>query len=346
MRRNLVVVGVGAAVVAIAIVLVVVLTGNSGGGYRSHAKFRAGLVADARTFHDNGTNARQLEGLKDAALHVAGVRAAAAFDSRSSRDYRPNLTALATKGYNFIIGASGSLAAQEKALAKQFPKVRFAITGVDVTGPPFDGKFENVEGLTFATQENAYLAGCLASLMAKKQGGRQVVGVVAGAGIPFVAAPVAGYAAGARHCNPGVTVLTSYTHDLTNESACRSLAQRHLRAGSQVELSIAGRCGLGTLEAANRAGIWAIGSEVDQSRLYPAHVLTSIVTRLDRGIFVAIKSAERGVFVGGGNLSLNLKNGGVALGKINASVPETFVRRIARLKAEIVDGKLKPPAGV
>jgi basic membrane protein A len=345
-RRSLYVVSGGAAVIAIAIVLVVVLTGNNSGGFRSHEKFRAGLVADARTFHDDGVNAQQLEGLREAALHVAGVRAAAAFDSRSPRDYRPNLTALADKGYNFIIGASGSLAAQEKALARQFPKIKFAITGVDVTRPPFNGKVSNIEGLTFATQENAYLAGCLAGLMAKRQGGRQVVGVVAGAGLPLVAAPVAGYAAGARHCDPGVTVLTSYTHDLTNKATCRSLARQHMKAGSQVELSVAGKCGLGALEAAGRAGIWAIASGVDQPKRYPEHVLASVVTRVDRGIFVAIQNAERGEFVGGGNLSLNLKNGGVSLGKINASVPETFVRQINQLKAQIVAGKLKPPTGV
>ena len=345
-RRSLYVVGGGAAVVAIAIVLVVVLTGNNGGGYRSHAKFRAGLVADAATFGDRGMNALQLAGLRYAANHVTGLRAAAAFDSRSARDYRPNLTALADKGYNFIIAASGSLATQEKALAKRFPKVKFAITGVDVTGPPFNGKVSNIEGLTFATQENAYLAGCLAGLMAKKQSGKQVVGVVAGAGVPLVAAPVAGYAAGARRCDPGVTVLTSYTHDLTHQAACRTLARQHVKAGSMVELSVAGKCGLGALEVASRAGIWAIGSGVDQSKLYPEHVLTSIVTRVDRGIFVAIQNAERGVFAGGGNLSLDLKNGGVALGRINASVPETFLRRLAQLKAQIVAGTLKPPGGV
>jgi basic membrane protein A len=182
--------------------------------------------------------------------------------------------------------------------------------------------------------------------MAKKHGGKQVVGVVAGAGMPLVAAPVAGYSAGARRCNPGVTVLTSYTHNLTNQAACRSLAQRHVKAGSQVELSVAGRCGVGALEAASRAGIWAIGSGVEESQPYTAHVLTNVVTRLNHGIFVAIQNAEQGEFVGGGNLALNLKNGGVSLGRINASVPETFVRQINQLKAQIVAGKLKPPTGV
>ena len=344
-RRNLLLIGGAAATIGVAVVLVIALSGGSK-VYRSHATFRAGLVSDASTFNDKGMNASQLAGLQYAANHVRGLRAAAAFDSQSPRQYRSNLTALAKKGYNFIIGASGSLAVQEKALARQFPKIQFAITGVDVTGPPFNGKVSNIEGLTFATQENAYLAGCLAGLMAKKHGGKQVVGVVAGAGIPLVAAPVAGYSAGARRCDPGVTVLTSYTHDLTNQATCRSLAQQHVKAGSQVELSVAGKCGLGVVEAAGRAGIWAIDSTVSQPRLSPHHVLTSVVTRLDHGVFVAIQSAEQGEFVGGKNFALNLKNGGVALGKINAAVPETFVRQINQLKAQIVAGKLKPPTGV
>jgi len=332
---------------AAAIVCSIALAGSFGASKApaaAAAKFKSTLVLDTGGPNDNGFNKNKVLGLKKESSKIGGTYLE--LISNSSSDYAGNYTTAVNAHSNIIIAAGFLLGPTVKTYAHANPKIKFAITGVDVTAPPFNGQVPNIEGLTFATQENAYLAGCLAGLMAKKHSGKQVVGVVAGAGMPLVAAPVAGYSAGARRCNPAVTVLTSYTHDLTNQATCRSLAQRHVKAGSQVEFSVAGKCGVGALEAASRAGIWAIGSGVEQSHLYAAHLLTNVVTRLNHGIFVAIQNAEQGEFVAGGNLALNLKNGGVSLGRINASVPETFVRQINQLKAQIVAGKLKPPTGV
>jgi basic membrane protein A len=212
------------------------------------------------------------------------------------------------------------------------------------TSPPFNGETANVEGLTYATQESSYLAGCLAGLMTKKQGGKQVVGAVGGVKTAPVDASLAGYRAGAARCDPGITVLIGYSADATDQAKCKAVAQKQVDRGSQVEFNVAGRCGLGTLDAADEAGIWGIGSDVDQAHLHPTHILTSTVKRLDRGVYLAIKNAEKGGFIGGENLVLDLKNSGVGMGRSNPKVPALFLKRIARLKAQIVAGKLNPPA--
>ena len=201
-------------------------------------------------------------------------------ESHSAGDYLPNFASLARKGYNIIIGAGFLLAAQENTVAKQFPNTKFAITDYDVTGPPFNGKAKNVEGLTYATQENSYLVGCLAGLMVKKKGGDQVIGVVGGVKIPPVDSFLAGYQAGAKKCNPGIKVLKGYSQDFIDQAKCKTVAQNQIDAGSQVEFNVAGPCGLGTLDAAKEAGIWGIGVDVDQAYL-GKHILTSAVKRVD-----------------------------------------------------------------
>ena len=220
-----------------------------------------------------------------------------------------------------------------------------AITDNDVTGPPFNGKKSpNVEGLTYATQENSYLVGCLAGLMVKKQGGTQTIGVVGGVKIPPVDAFLAGYKAGATKCNPGIKVLIGYSQDFIDQAKCKTVAQNQIDAGSQVEFNVAGPCGLGTLDAANEAGIWGIGVDVDQAYLHPAHILTSAVKHVDTGVYLAIKGAENGQFKGGTNLVFNLKNNGVGVGKVNSNVPAKFIKQINGLRAQIIAGKIKPPA--
>jgi basic membrane lipoprotein Med (substrate-binding protein (PBP1-ABC) superfamily) len=64
-------------------------------------------------------------------------------------------------------------------------------------------------------------------------------------------------------------------------------------------------------------------------------------------VYLAIKGAMTGKgFKGGGNLTFNLKNKGVALGKINPSVPASFIKTINGLRAKIIAGKIKPPAAL
>lgn len=324
-----------------AVVAVAVTAAGTGAAAPGAATFKAGLVSDVGRFNDKGFNQLQLVGLKYAQKHINGLQIAA-IESRSAGDYLPNFASLARKGYNMVVGAGYLLADAEKTVAQQFPNVKFAITDYDVTGAPFNGKVKNVEGLTYATQENSYLAGCLASLMTRKQGGKQVIGVVGGVKIPPVDTFLAGYIAGAKKCNPKVKILVGYSQDFVDQAKCKTVAQNQIDQGSQVEFNVAGPCGLGTLDAAKQAGVWGIGVDVDQAYLGP-HILTSAVKRVDTGVFLAIKSAKNGTFAGGSNLTFDLKNKGVALGKISKKVPKAFITRINTLKKQIIAGKIKPP---
>jgi basic membrane protein A len=340
-----------APVVALAAMAVVAVSLVGTGAAAPKAGYSAGLVSDVGRFNDKGFNQNQLVGLKYAKAHIPGLQISTA-ESHSSADYLPNFASMARRGVNIIIGAGFLLAAQEATVAKQFPNTKFAITDYDVSpktdpGNPFaKAGVKNVEGLTYATQENSYLAGCLAALMVKKAGGSQIIGVVGGQKIPPVDSFLAGYQAGAKKCNPGIKILKGYSQTFIDQAACKTVAQNQIDAGSQVEFNVAGPCGFGTLDAANDAGIWGIGVDVDQFSLHPAHMLTSVVKRVDRGVYLAIKGAAAGTFQGGSNLVFNLKNNGVGLGKINPKVPASFINQINKLRAQIVAGKIKPPTKV
>ncbi len=305
---------------ALAALVAVVLTTVgfvASGTAAPQATFKAGLVSDVGRFNDKGFNQNQLTGLKRASrLLKIQYRAV---ESRSAGDY----------------------------VAGQFPNTKFAITDVDVKSPPFNGAVPNVEGLTYATQQNSYLIGCLAAHVAARQG-KKNISVVGGVKIPPVDTFLAGYKAGAQKCVPGTTVQIGYSQDFIDQAKCKSVAQNQLDAGSQVVFGVAGPCGLGALDAAKEAGRWAIGVDVDQSFL-GTHILTSAVKRVDVGIFLAVKGAKTGKgYKGGSNLVFNLKNKGVSLGKFSprAHFKKAWLTQVAKLKAQIISGKLKPPTSV
>jgi basic membrane protein A and related proteins len=96
------------------------------------------------------------------------------------------------------------------------------------------------------------------------------------------------------------------------------------------------------LDAAKERSRWGVGVDVDQSYL-GSHILTSAVKRVDVGIFLAVKNAKQGKYKGGKDVVYNLKNNGVALGKISKSVPKAWITQVNKLKAQIIAGKIKPP---
>ena len=305
----------------------------------------AGLVSDVGRFNDKSFNQSALEGLNRAKAELgADTRA---IESRAAGDYVPNLSSLARQHYDVTIGVGFLLAEAVSSVARKFPDENFAIIDYSVMAPPFTDAAKNVatpknvQGLTFATNENSYLIGCMAAMMAKKQGGKQVISAVGGLKIPTVDIFIAGYQDGAKACNPGIQVLNGYSQDFVAQDKCKELALNQIAQGSQVVFAVAGGCGLGALDAAKEKGKWGIGVDKDQSDLGP-HILTSAVKRVDTSVFDTVKAVQEGTFKPGTDALFNLKNDGVAIGKTSDKVTQDILDKVDELKQQIIDGQLKP----
>ena len=331
-----------------AVVLVAALAAVLGGtgSAAPQATTKVGLVSDVGRFNDKSFNQSALDGLKRAQriLKVQGR----AVESRSASDYIPNLASLARAGYSPTIGVGFLLADGVNTAARQFPNSRFAIIDYSVKAAPFTDAAKgvatprNVRGLTFNTNENSYMIGCLAGLMTKRAGGPQVISAVGGLDIPTVSIFIAGYRAGAKRCNKGINVLIDFSQDFGDQAKCKELALNQIAKGSRVIFQVAGGCGLGALDAAREKGRWGIGVDKDQSNL-GAHILTSAVKRVDTAVFLTAQSAKSGKFKGGVDAVFNLRNNGVAVGKISPRVPKAFIKTMNALRPLLISGKIKAP---
>jgi basic membrane protein A len=333
--------------VAVAIMaLVAAIVGGTGSAAPSATPKKVGLVSDTGRFNDKSFNQSALEGL-NRAKRVLGVQTRAV-ESRSASDYIPNLTTLVNQRYDVAISVGFLLADATNTVARQFPNQKFAIIDYSVKDSPFTDASKgvatarNVRGLTFNTNENSFMIGCMAALMVKRQGGPRVISAVGGLNIPTVAIFIAGYRAGASYCVKGTRTLVDFSQDFNKQDVCKELALNQIAKGSQVVFQVAGGCGLGALDAAREKGKWGIGVDKDQSNL-GRHIMTSAVKRVDTSVFLTAQSIKAGTFRGGTNAVFNLKNNGVALGKISPRVPKSIVARVNALKPLIIKGKIKPP---
>ena len=119
---------------------------------------KVGLVADLGQLNDNGFNELAYNGLKRAEKEL-GIQGRV-IEAKSAADYIPNMTALARKGYDLIIGVGYAQGDAIASTAKEFPNTKFAIVDVDQT--TLKGKPTNVQGLLFREEQVGYLVGYLA----------------------------------------------------------------------------------------------------------------------------------------------------------------------------------------
>src|SRR5262245_2339575 len=320
------------------------LIASAAGSAKSSQAFVAGVVSDVGRFNDKGFNQLSLKGCKSGAKKAGGT--CRALESRQTGDYIPNFARLERDGAAISV-ATGLLVEEGLAtVAKRFPDSKYTIVDYSVHAAPFANKagkplFKNVVGLTFATNQNSYMIGCLAGLMAKKAGGN-TISAVGGLSIPTVTIFIAAYKAGASKCAPGTKTLIDYSQEFVDQAKCADLATNQVAAGSKVVFAVAGGCGLGALDVAKQEGVWGVGVDTDQSFL-GKHILTSAVKRVDFAVESVILSAKNGTYKGGTDLNFNLKNKGVAIGKISSQVPQAYIKRMNAIGAQILAGKIKPP---
>ena len=308
-----------------------------------HSDVTAALISDIGKFNDRSFNQSQLEGLNRAKSELGVADGRAAVEPGERLHPEPDHRGPQERGHHHL----GGLPARGRDATRSPTSSRTRTSRSPTTRSPSrrSRRTANVEGLTYAANESGCLVGDLAANMVKKQGGKQVIGAVGGLKIPPVDIWIAGYKYCAKRANPNIKVLVGYSQDFVAADKCKTVAQNQISQGAQVLFQVAGGCGLGTLNAADQAGIWGIGVDKDQYN-DAKRVLTSGVKRVDTGVFDTVKQVADGKFQGGTDLNFNLENGGMDVGKINPAVPQELIDKMNELKQEIIDGKVKVPAAL
>jgi basic membrane protein A len=322
------------AAVTIALALVAALLRGDHAAAAPKAGFTACLVTDIGGLNDHGFNHLAYLGLQKAekANHVAGI----VYQSKSAADYIPNFQACVRHNAGITIGIGFNMQDAMNSIATAFPKSKFAIVDVDVTG--LKNKPKNVEGLLFREQQAGYLVGYGAGLWAKAHGGK-VVSSVGGQKIPPVDRYIAGFGYGAKKAYPGIKTLNAYSQDFVNQAKCKEAALNQIAQGSVVVFQVAGGCGLGALDAAHEKGVFGIGVDADQGFLGP-WVMTSALKKVDVAVSSSIAQATAGKLKGGTNVEYGANINGVGYGKWSAKVPASIKAAVAKQLQLLKAGKI------
>jgi len=245
-------------------------------------------------------------------------------------------------GFGLIIDLEFSSGDALKAVAKEYPSVNYAILNEVEPGA-------NVASVLFQEQEGSYLAGALATLVAKDSkikgmSGKPVIGVIGGTKSVGIDKFIVGYIQGARAVDPNVDVKVAYSNNFGDPAIGLQMAKAMFDGGANVVYQVAGGTGLGVIKAAKEAGKFAIGVDTDQDGVAPGSVLTSMVKRTDLAVETMMKDYADNKFPGGKTVTLGLAQNGVGLSPMTytkAMIPAAILDKVAAMKKEILSGQIK-----
>lgn len=251
--------------------------------------------------------------------------------------------------YDVIIVGTYQLQDALQEIAPQYPDNRYIIfdSNVDYSA----GDCGNVYSISFKQNEASYLAGALAAMLAEQEG-KNIISTVGAMEIPVINDFIVGYIQGATDYNPDIKVITSYVGNFNDTAIAKELAEIQINSGSCVCFNVASQAGLGMIEAAANAGVYAIGVDADQAEALAAdgradfaeHIVSSVMKNIDQVLLLSMQRHVEGTLPYGTEEPLGMTEKAVGLADSNdyymSMTTEEMRAHIAELAEKINSGEI------
>ncbi|HUS43942.1 MAG TPA: BMP family ABC transporter substrate-binding protein [Ilumatobacteraceae bacterium] len=346
---------------------------TDGGDAASGEGLKTCLVTDLAGIDDKSFNATAWQGVLDAIETGDAAAEPDSFylESDVEADWQPNIDQMISQGCEHIVTVGFALDAVTQENAPANTDITWTIVDVDFadfsTDPPTDVTFENVQELTYQTDEAAFLAGYVAASVSETG----VVGTFGGANFPTVSIFMDGFYYGVQHYNevngtdvqvlgwdPANPDTGLFTGDFTDLDIARSTAQSLLDEGADVIMPVGGQINLGAGAAMQDMGMGAtagtfgalIGVDTDAFISAPEYAdlwLTSVEKKMALGVADSIAAAKAGSFEGGVTRGF-LNNEGVDISEFHefdSIVSDETKAAIDEIRQAIIDGSQSVSGG-
>jgi basic membrane protein A len=320
---------------------------------------KVGQVTDLGGIDDKSFNAGAYEGIENAVADF-GVEGKY-LESTQQSDYNKNIQQFVDEGTDLVITVGFLLGVDTAVAAKANPDTSFAI--VDYAYPDCFGddavegqtcgsatEIPNVLGLTFSTDQAAFLAGYAAA--ASTTTGK--VATFGGINIPPVVIFMKGFEAGVNYYNAekgtSVEVLGwsteagdgSFTGNFDSTDDGRSFAESFVQEGADIIMPVAGPVGLGSAAYCAESGsCQIIGVDVDwtvSASEYTDVILTSVLKNVNVAVYDTTAAVVDGTFAGGMYVG-TLENNGVGLADV-AGASDELIAELEAINQGIIDGTI------
>ncbi len=302
------------------------------------AKVSATMITDDGGVNDKSFNQSSYEGLK--AYEEEGKIKFDYIESHKKTDYQPNLESALDSESDIIFTVGYALYNDTAKAADENPDQKYAI----IDNANIDGK-ENLVGITFADNENSFLAGYIAGMTSESNN----VGFVGGQKSDVIDRFEYGYRAGvkqaAKEKGVDIEVQVQYANSFSDQAAGKNIANQMYQNGADVVIHAAGGTGIGVFEAAKENDKYVIGVDRDQKEEAPDNILVSTIKGVGKAVQLTLDDLIEGKFAGGETVAYHLSDGealGIAYGD-NDLVAQDVKDKVEELRQQIIDGEIEVP---
>ncbi|RDB36604.1 MAG: BMP family ABC transporter substrate-binding protein [Spirobacillus cienkowskii] len=315
----------------------------------AHAVQKVCMILDRGGKDDKSFNQSAVEGFVQA-LETLNISKESKFLETKSDEQIPQfLRAFSLDpSCGLIITVGFNPSSYVKNFAEKFANKKYLAIDQEVLS-----KNNNVRSALFREDQGAFLMGSIAAMKSKTKS----VGIIGGMDVPMMKRFALAYEAGAKYVAPKIQVYSGVVGTAptawNNPTKAKEIALLQYENGVDVIFQVAGPSGQGIFDAAKQLNMskksekkhYAIGVDSNQNELAPGIVITSMVKHVNIAVYTAIKDFVDDKFSAEVK-HLDLRNGGIdwAFDKYNRSIISQFeIKKINRIRAEIIDGKIKVP---
>ncbi|NLF57707.1 MAG: BMP family ABC transporter substrate-binding protein [Candidatus Hydrogenedens sp.] len=256
------------------------------GEYKQYPDFKvAALLSGVIT--DNGWSAN----MYNAVMNLADKYGVTAdyVESVTVSDMEEYLRGFAGDGYGLVIAHGSQFIDVVNAVAGDYPDTLFAISfaATDVS------QHDNVACIAPVNQ--GILEGIAAGALTKTN----KVAMLGSEENPSISGDINVFESGVRLVNADAEVITGYIGSATDADKGKEMAMTLISSGVDVITHQANAAGLGVLQAAEEAGILAVGINTDQYSVAPDAVVTSVLRNFPAIYEALLPDIAEGKLTGG-----------------------------------------------
>lgn len=295
-----------------------------------YSQFKVALLLPG-TINDNGWNSagyNAVENLKT----TYGVQTAYT-ENIAASDIEEFLRGYATQGFQMVVCHGSQYIDYILKVAPEFPDTKFLISYGD------EDKSQAPNVACVGPIETGFLAGAVAAAVSTKGS----VAILGGEESPSIKASVDLFEQGAKYMNPDVKVYTGYIGTLTDADKAKEMAKTVISEHDvDVIVGCANAAGMGVIQAADEAGIYALGFNSDQYNVAPDAVVVSILRNFNVMYDDVFQKIVNGTFEAT-LYPYGIAQGGTILSDWHgwdAKLPAESVQKIEQMFQDFKDGKV------
>ena len=243
----------------------------------------------------------------------------------------------ASEGYDLVIAHQLYFTDAVNEVAAEFPDVTFAISG------GFRADHPNVVAVDATNWEATYLAGTLAGLMTETN----KLAIITVSESPIAKRMVNAFKNAATAQNPNIQLTHVFTGSFDDVVKGKEMATAVIKDGADIVYTNCGTGNMGAIEAAQDAGVYAIGSSVDLSSKAPDTVITSAILSPGDYIRIIINGYINGDLEWGKYYPMGVGEGIEGLApyhNFEDKIPQEVKDKVEVVKQALTDGTIPTPS--